>query len=102
MNILQCPLNFWLGIPCPACGSTRAMLALLRGDIAGYMFYNPAALSVIAIVLAEFLPTKVKRIMQIYSFILLVVVFLYRLWIHHPILMYSEGMIVKLMNVFRG
>ena len=30
-------------VPCPGCGSTRAMLALLRGDIHGLVRYNPLA-----------------------------------------------------------
>lgn len=29
--------------PCPGCGSTRAMLALARGDVAGAFVMNPAA-----------------------------------------------------------
>jgi hypothetical protein len=29
--------------PCPGCGSTRAMLALASGDLAGLLRYNPLA-----------------------------------------------------------
>jgi hypothetical protein len=29
--------------PCPGCGSTRAMLALASGDLAGLVRYNPLA-----------------------------------------------------------
>jgi hypothetical protein len=30
-------------LPCPGCGSTRAMLALASGDLAGLVRYNPLA-----------------------------------------------------------
>lgn len=29
----QCPIHRYLGIQCPGCGTTRALAALLRGDI---------------------------------------------------------------------
>ncbi len=44
-----CPLHAWTGVPCPGCGSTRAALALLRGDVFGAFAWNPlAALGLVA------------------------------------------------------
>ena len=39
-------------IPCPCCGTTRAFLSVLRGDIVGAVTYNP--LAVIVILLGPF------------------------------------------------
>jgi len=36
-----CPLHAWLGVPCFACGSTRAALHLATGDVAGAFLANP-------------------------------------------------------------
>ncbi len=41
---VTCPFKMIFKIPCPTCGVTRALLALLRGDIASYMKFNPMAL----------------------------------------------------------
>ena len=38
-----CPMRGLLGIPCPACGSTRAMILLAKGDFVGSMKMNPSA-----------------------------------------------------------
>jgi hypothetical protein len=36
-----CLIHHFAHIPCPACGSTRSVLALMHGDIAGGIFWNP-------------------------------------------------------------
>jgi len=38
-------------IPCPSCGSTRSVLSLIKGDIAGAFYWNPFGLVLIAILL---------------------------------------------------
>jgi len=37
----KCPFLFFLGIPCPGCGMTRALLSLLRLDFAAAFHYHP-------------------------------------------------------------
>lgn len=36
-----CPLRTFTGFPCPTCGTTRAVLALARGDVPGAILMNP-------------------------------------------------------------
>lgn len=36
-----CLLKRFTGQPCPTCGSTRAVLAIGRGDVAGAFLFNP-------------------------------------------------------------
>lgn len=46
-----CPLRRWTGIPCAACGGTRAVVALAGGDVVGALALNPAvAVAVLAFV----------------------------------------------------
>ena len=40
---VPCGFAFVFHTPCPGCGSTRAMLALAHGDLAGYVRFNPLA-----------------------------------------------------------
>jgi hypothetical protein len=36
-----CPFSFFLGVPCPGCGLSRATFALLRGDVQGALAAHP-------------------------------------------------------------
>ena len=36
-----CALRKFTGLPCPACGSTRSLLAWTEGDPGGALFFNP-------------------------------------------------------------
>jgi len=38
-----CPLHALTGVPCPGCGTTRAALALARGDVPAAFGWNPLA-----------------------------------------------------------
>jgi hypothetical protein len=37
----SCLLHRITHLPCPSCGSTRSVLALLNGEFAGAFYYNP-------------------------------------------------------------
>jgi hypothetical protein len=42
-DLPPCLFRALVGIPCPTCGSTRALLALSRFDIGAAFFWNPLA-----------------------------------------------------------
>lgn len=41
---LPCPWRELLGLECPMCGTTRALLALGRGDVLAALAWNPLAI----------------------------------------------------------
>ena len=40
---IGCPILRFVGIPCPTCGVTRAIVSLIKGDLRGYFSYHPLA-----------------------------------------------------------
>lgn len=57
----QCPLFFFLGIPCPFCGMTRAFLCALNGDILRAFYYQPLW-PVVLFIMVIFVLSKTKII----------------------------------------
>lgn len=49
-GIVICPVRRLFGVPCPGCGSTRAVLLLLRGDFFGAATMNPVAVALSIVV----------------------------------------------------
>ncbi len=43
LGVVRCPIATVLHVPCPACGSSRAVDALVHGDLAGVARWNPIA-----------------------------------------------------------
>lgn len=44
-----CPIKHATGVPCPSCGSTRAVLSLLQGDFLDALYINPFGIIVAAL-----------------------------------------------------
>jgi hypothetical protein len=40
-EVLLCPFRRLTGLPCPGCGSTRAVLSMIHGDPLGALVWNP-------------------------------------------------------------
>ena len=51
LSPIKCPIKYFFHFDCPTCGMTRAMLSLVKGDIAAYFDFNPAALPFVLVVL---------------------------------------------------
>jgi hypothetical protein len=56
----RCSVAVLLHHPCPGCGMTRAVLLLLRGDVAGSLHMHPLAIPVLGVWLAFMASTVVS------------------------------------------
>ena len=56
---VPCLIRSFLGVPCPTCGMTRALISLLKLDFHSYFYYNALALpsffSVMVLMFSEYL-----------------------------------------------
>ena len=48
-GLTLCPMKRLLGVPCPTCGATRAVVLLLRGDVCGAFVMQPLAMGVVCL-----------------------------------------------------
>ena len=57
-----CPLKTITGIPCPMCGMTRGVTALVHGDFARALLMNPASFVAVALALLLLVQWRTKRV----------------------------------------
>jgi len=69
-----CPVLYFTGHSCPACGSTRAIWSFLHGNVSAYMAYNPFALP-LGIALLSMIHLKKFRHKKVVEVISLSIVF---------------------------
>lgn len=101
-----CPMEAFIGIPCPGCGMTSALYHLLRGDLRSAWFFHPALfllLPIAVIVLVawieddQFLKTKTFRWLFVIGLCGYLLVYLYRMMTIFPSwpMQYVEGNVVQ-------
>lgn len=49
----NCLINYIFHVNCPSCGMTRALISFVKGDLTGYLSFNPMALPMFIAVYAE-------------------------------------------------
>lgn len=76
---ITCPIKAIIGINCPTCGMTRAILSLLRGDFDMYFKYNPFALPCVVSVflLIHRHAFGTKKVCDIFAAAVLIMNFIY-------------------------
>ncbi|MEL6383371.1 MAG: DUF2752 domain-containing protein [Cyanobacteria bacterium J06626_18] len=61
----QCPIRYGLGVPCPGCGLSRAVVALMHGDwhqaLLLHAFAPIVAIALILIFVCGLLPNSVRQ-----------------------------------------
>ncbi|MBO4457268.1 MAG: DUF2752 domain-containing protein [Butyrivibrio sp.] len=89
---IGCPIKFLTGVSCLGCGTTRAWLALLRGDIADAFRFHPLFWvpipAIVIIILKRNIPKKAYSAFIYLFFTLYLVVYVFRM-------LYSDGSVVS-------
>jgi hypothetical protein len=57
-----CPLRTVTGIPCPFCGMTRGVTALLHGHVSAAFTYNPGAFLIFAMAIVLLIAWRWQRV----------------------------------------
>jgi hypothetical protein len=59
---IACPLRTITGVPCPLCGMTRAVVALVHGHVVESLRFNPAGIAVAFLALALIAGLRPERV----------------------------------------
>jgi hypothetical protein len=61
-TVPPCPLRTVTGIPCPMCGMTRGVTAIVHGDFAHALLMNPASYLAVALAIVLLVQWRMKRV----------------------------------------
>ncbi|MBQ7897483.1 MAG: DUF2752 domain-containing protein [Clostridia bacterium] len=77
--IYGCPIYKWLGIPCPACGTTRAWITFIKGDIISAIKYNAFFMFFPLLIIFFYSPQKNKFLSYV-VYALVFIIFIYNIF----------------------
>ena len=108
-----CPTMIIFGIPCPACGMTRAGFLLLTGNFAEsfrmHPFFIPSIIFLVGLVLFKFFWTDKIKYMQNLAIVLLVCflgLYVFRMVSmfpnYPPMVINSDSVLHNIINLFRN
>ena len=59
---LACPLRTVTGIPCPFCGMTRSVVAIVHGHLGASLRFNPGGIVIVALAIALVAGWRTERV----------------------------------------
>lgn len=82
-KLIKCPVRFLSGIPCPGCGMTRAVIALLRLDFREAYLYHPLVFAIPAVAIwalaSKHLSKRLNSALTVFCLIILAAVYFVRI-----------------------
>ncbi len=77
--IYGCPIYKWFGVPCPACGTTRAWIFFFKGDVISAIKYNAFFMFFPLIITFFYLPKKNTFLLYV-IYVLVLIIFIYNIF----------------------
>ena len=86
-----CPMVIFTGLPCPACGMSRALLYLLTGNISASVQMHPVGLWIVCLFLyfawnryIKGRDAKGMKILLGMTFVMLIICYVWRMFLYFP------------------
>lgn len=79
-----CPIYTIIGIPCPGCGMTRSLIALIQGDLQKSFYFHVLCIPTIVCAIVYFFNKTRRTHMGIIWCILMIGYYLYRMIVVFP------------------
>lgn len=104
-----CPIKYFLGIPCPGCGMTRALASVLRFDLASAFYWHPlwpiAPILVLYFLFEDIIPRHTSRTALAAFAVLFIGVYFYRIVFTDcaaTVFDFENAAVIKIINLIFG